>query len=96
MKRKPQLWRTKFARFISTNTVRGIVRYLHTQRIPITKHAVYNWVSGFSTPSSPVARALTRMSGGSVTLEDMHRHRETVDRIRTEMPTPPTKEPSCS
>lgn len=89
MKRKPELYRTKFGKFIRARTVRVIVKQLSVRGVTITPHAVYNWVSGLATPSTPVARALTRMSGGKITLEDMQRHRETIERIRSTNETVP-------
>ena len=59
-------------------TVRGLRRKLAAAGHPVTESAVRNWVLGYATPRTSIAAALTKISRGSVELNDIVEHGRTV------------------
>jgi len=71
-------WNTRFARWVSGYGVTRLAATLATQGDPITPKAIYDWISGDGVPRPPRAMSLVRISHGTLTLEDVFRHRDEV------------------
>src|SRR5262245_16172151 len=78
MRRADGRWSTRFGAWVSSVTVAGVLRGLHTRGHPLTKQAVYQWVSGATLPRLPIATALVDLSRGRITVADMLEHRARV------------------
>src|SRR6267142_1318741 len=84
VKRSPTRWRTRFGSWMDGVTVNGVLSGLEQAGHPVTKCVAYQWLAGRSSPRLPVARALLRLSGGSITLDDILGHRAEVSSAGTE------------
>lgn len=78
MDREPRRWRTRFGSWVRAYTVPRLTRDLVDLGQPITQKAVYEWLAGRVAPHPDRAMAITRISGGRVSLQDVYRHREEV------------------
>jgi hypothetical protein len=78
MHREPRRWRTHFGSWVRAYTVPRLTRELQGLGHPVTPHAVYGWLSGRIAPHPDRALAITRLSGGRLSVADIYRHREAV------------------
>lgn len=79
MQRHPRFWRTRFASFVdSFGGVGALARELAVEGEPVTKFAVYNWITGRRSPRADAAAAVVRISDGALQLEDVYGHRQEV------------------
>lgn len=66
-------WCTIFGQWIQDFGVDRV-----STEIQVSPNAVYEWVAGRTAPSPDRAQELVRLSGGSLSLEDVYRHRREV------------------
>ena len=78
MQRDPRRWQTPFGRYIARRGVPWVVGRLEAEGFGVTPKAVYSWLAGSKSPRPCLARAITRVSGGSLTLNDIYGHRDQV------------------
>lgn len=78
MHREPRRWRTHFGSWVRAYTVPRLTRELHDLGQPVTPNAVYGWLAGRIAPHPERALAITRISSGVLSLQDIYRHREQV------------------
>jgi len=71
-------WNTKFARWVSDYGVDKLRKALALNNAPVTSHAIYDWLSGYSLPHSTKMLVLENLSGGRVTNRVIHAHRSAV------------------
>jgi len=89
MQRRPVRWSTRFGSFVTRYTVDALTRDLAAAGFPVSNKAVYSWLSGHRTPRLDAAQAITRISRGAVTIDDLCRHRQEVgDGQFVEVPPP--------
>jgi hypothetical protein len=86
MRRDPRRWRTHFGAWVSQTTVPGVVVALQREGYPVTRTAVYGWLSGQVMPRVPVVLALVRVSRGKLTHGMIAAHWEQVRRARVAPP----------
>jgi len=92
---KPRRWRTTFGRWVLEYSVSRLATDLGARGQPVTPKAIYEWVAGRSVPHKQRVRAITELSGGTVTIHDIYRHysdrvveRAATPRTATRPPTP--------
>ncbi len=73
-------WRTRFGSWAGKFTVRRIVEELTARDLPVDVRTVHHWIAGDIAPRPARAQALVEMSGWSLAMEDVYRHREEVRR----------------
>ena len=66
---------TAFGSWLSGYGIRPLCHELGEAGFPITEHAAYGWLAGRTTPRLEVAIEVQRISGGTVTVEDIRAHR---------------------
>jgi len=84
MRRIPSRWRTPFGRFVESVGVEHLVHQLGAAGQPVTRYAVYHWLSGQRVPRPERVAELVRMSGGALTFEHVYEHRTLVSTTRRE------------
>lgn len=84
MRRIPSRWRTPFGRFVESVGVEHLVQALGAAGQPVTRNAVYNWLSGDRVPRPDRAAQLVRLSHGALTFEHVYEHRTLVSTTRRE------------
>ena len=78
--REPRRWKTRFGRWVAGYGVSNIVRSLQPDTfLRVTPNAVYAWLSGHA-PHPNRARALVKISGGAIRLQDIYAQRNEVGR----------------
>lgn len=82
MMSRPGRWQTRFGRWVSARGVTHIVGDLGRIGVPVTSHAVYNWIAGSSLPHPTRAIALVRISNGALSLDDVYGHIPEVRALR--------------
>jgi len=83
MQRVARNWSTRFSSFVGEVTVTGFVRRLDGAGCPVTVQAVYQWISGRTSPRRTALAAIERVSGGAVTAADVRQHMEVVGHGRS-------------
>lgn len=74
MPKRGRRWETHFGRWITRLGVSRVVRGLRQQHIPITRQAVYNYVSGARSPRLEIREAMMRIGRGAIQREDIDQH----------------------
>jgi len=70
---RPRRWNTRFGRF-SARRLSSIAEVAG-----VRPHTIYDWISGRHDPEPKHARAIVRMSGGSITFNDIYGHRDKLE-----------------
>jgi DNA-binding transcriptional regulator YdaS (Cro superfamily) len=68
-------WNTAFGSFVRGFTVGRLCTEFRARGYSVTRAAVSNWIAGRNTPSPEHAGTIETVSGGSVRLQDVYRHR---------------------
>lgn len=77
MHREPRRWRTQFGSWVRAYTVpRPDPRTSGSLGQPVTPNAIYGWLAGRIAPHPERALAITRISSGRVSLQDIYQDRE--------------------
>jgi len=84
--RLPVYWGTTLGRWLGAFGVSRLRQQLTQRGLPINVRTPYHWLDGSNAPSLPYARAMTQMSLGALSLEDIFNHREELARKRAAMP----------
>lgn len=79
MRRVGRRWTTTFGSWVQGYGVQRLASDLSHVGPSITQNAIYNWIAGFRTPHPSRAVAITQISGGHVSLDDVYRHRSEVE-----------------
>ena len=64
-------WGTRLGRWVGRCGVPSVVRQLRAAGHPISRQAVYGWVSGRHSPRPTVMRTLVELSAGQVRYADL-------------------------
>ena len=82
MERQTRYWNTRFGRWVSSIGVETLTARLARRGYPLTRKAIYHWISGRRQPRFDHAVALIQLSQGKLTMQDVqrpsHSHR-TID-----------------
>ncbi len=85
MERQIRRWNTGFGRWVSSIGVASPAERLNRRGYPLTRNAIYHWVSGRRQPRLDHAIAMVQLSQGSLTLQDIQRpsqsHRDSTPAI---------------
>lgn len=63
--------RARLHGFVARRGVAQLMRDLRAAGVPVTRQAVYGWLSGRRTPRAPVVAALVSLSRGSLRVADV-------------------------
>lgn len=78
--RSERRWSTRFGRWVRQYGVTRIVADLSSDpMLRVTPNAVYMWLRGHA-PHPTRAQALTRLSGGELTIEAIYSHPQELER----------------
>jgi hypothetical protein len=95
MRADPQRRRTPFGAFLRGPMIARLERSLAAAGHPVTRKAMYSWLSGETLPRLQHAAVIIRVSRGRLTVFDIVQHRERLRRSieragnGTESPTEP-------
>jgi len=78
MRRVGVRWGTRFGRWLDGYTVPKVTEGLARSGAPVTAGAVYEWLSGRTSPRIEHANALIALSGGRLRVSDIIGHRRIV------------------
>lgn len=78
MTNAPLRWNTRFGRWVSRYRVSRLTVDLAARGVPVTPHAVYDWIAARRAPRPTCAAAIVEISGGKLSFDDIYRHRAEI------------------
>jgi hypothetical protein len=76
-------WNSRFGSWVRSYPVSRLIVDLEVIGLAVTRPAVYQWISGRTTPQLRRAHAMVQLSGGSISLDDVYAHRSQIDEEST-------------